>query len=71
MNFPNLALKSKSVVTLPIYSYFLIAKQAKSQLFEKIKNIEMLKFLLFFIYNSILSHFQPKLIEISQKICKY
>jgi hypothetical protein len=27
----------------------------------------MLKFLLFFIENSIFSHFQPKLIEISQK----
>jgi hypothetical protein len=30
-----------------------------------------LKFFLFFIENSIFSHFEPKLMEISEKICKY
>ncbi len=71
MNFPNLVLELKSVVSASRYSYFLVAKPAKSKLFEKIEKIEMLKFLLFFIENSIFSNFQPNLIEISQKICKY
>jgi hypothetical protein len=51
-----------------IYSHFFIAKPAKSQLFEKIEKIEILKFLHFFIENSILSNFLPKLIENSPKI---
>jgi hypothetical protein len=58
MNFPNLVLDLKSVISALRYSLFSIAKPAKSQIFEKIEN---LTFLLFFIENSILSHFQPKL----------
>ncbi len=71
MNFPNLVLKSKSVVTFSRYSLISFAKPAKSQRFEKIEKIEMLKFLLFFIKNFIFDNFYSKLIEISQKICKY